>query len=77
MVCEACALTCHHVRCMGVVQALGALPYVIALDQETGSVAVAIGGSSSIADYVTDLLCSPASAESWLPDSFKQVGMLC
>lgn len=54
-------------------QALGAVPYVVVLDQETDSVVVAIRGSDSAADWVTDFLATPEPLDDWLPAAFCQV----
>lgn len=57
-------------------QALGALPYIVALDHDTKSVVVSIRGSVSTADWVTDFLGIPEQLEDWLPDAFKRVCVL-
>jgi hypothetical protein len=54
-------------------EALGVLPYIIALDRSTQSIVVAIRGTYSLADFVTGTVASPAEAESWLPPSLQQV----
>ena len=56
------------------VQALGALPYIVALDHETKSVVVSIRGSVSTADWVTDMLGVAERCDDWVPDSFREVG---
>lgn len=53
-------------------QALGALPYIVALDHATKSVVVAVRGSVSTADYVTDVLGVPERLDDWIPDSFRE-----
>ena len=54
-------------------QALGALPYIVALDHDTKSVVVSIRGSVSTADWVTDMLGVPERLDEWIPDSFREV----
>ena len=54
-------------------QALGALPYIVALDHATKSVVVAVRGTVSTADYVTDMLGVPERLDGWIPASFRQV----
>lgn len=49
------------------------LPYIVALDHDTKSVVVAIRGSVSSADWVTDMLGVPEPLGDWLPDSFRNV----
>ena len=60
-------------RLVDFLQALGVLPYIIALDHDTKSVVVAIRGSVSSADWVTDMLGVPEPLGDWLPDSFRRV----
>ncbi len=54
-------------------QALGALPYIVVLDHESKSVVVAIRGSVTSADWITDMLGVPERLDDWIPDSFREV----
>lgn len=58
-------------------RALSHLPYMIILDKEKKSVVVAIRGTQSIADLVTDAVVHPEPMESWVPQDYvKQHGAL-
>ncbi|GAB4819117.1 hypothetical protein N2152v2_006163 [Parachlorella kessleri] len=46
----------------------GVLPYIIMLDRPTKSVVLAVRGTVSMEDLITDLLSSPLDVSSWLPD---------
>ena len=46
---------------------------MLALDQPTKSIVVAVRGTMSVADMATDLLADPAPMDDWLPDSMTQV----
>ncbi|BDA42994.1 probable nuclear valosin-containing protein-like at C-terminar half [Coccomyxa sp. Obi] len=50
----------------------GALPYIVALDRRSRSVVVAVRGTWSMADCVTDIIALPKSADQWLPPSLQQ-----
>ncbi|CAL8469007.1 g8548 [Coccomyxa elongata] len=50
----------------------GALPYIVALDRVSRSVVVAVRGTWSLADCVTDIVAVPKPADSWLPPSLQQ-----
>ena len=52
---------------------LGTLPYIIALDRVSRSVVVAVRGTWSLADFVTDIIAVPHEADWWLPPSLQQV----
>jgi hypothetical protein len=54
-------------------QALGVLPYIIVLDHATKSVVLAIRGSASTADWVTDFMGVPEDAGGWISDQFRKV----
>ena len=54
-------------------QALGALPYTVALDHGAGAVVVAVRGTISVNDVVTDFLATPEALDGWLPAGFLQV----
>ena len=58
-------------------QALGALPYTVALDHEAGAVVVAVRGTISVNDVVTDFLATPEALDGWLPAGFLQVHCVC
>lgn len=49
----------------------GALPYFVAVDESTKSVVVAIRGTFSMEDTITDILYEPVNLEQWLPDYMK------
>ncbi|EIE27007.1 alpha/beta-hydrolase [Coccomyxa subellipsoidea C-169] len=51
---------------------LGTLPYIIALDRVSRSVVVAVRGTWSLADFVTDIVAVPHEADWWLPPSLQQ-----
>ncbi|KAK9847646.1 hypothetical protein WJX84_000251 [Apatococcus fuscideae] len=44
----------------------GCIPYFIAVDKSTKSVVLAIRGTLSLEDCLTDLLCEPAELDAWL-----------
>lgn len=46
---------------------------MLALDQPTKSIVVAVRGTMSVADMATDLLADPAPMDDWLPHSMTQV----
>ena len=46
---------------------------MLALDQPSKSIVVAVRGTMSVADMATDLLADPEPMEDWLPDSMSQV----
>ncbi|PRW33020.1 ubiquitin-like modifier-activating enzyme ATG7 isoform X1 [Chlorella sorokiniana] len=52
--------------------ALGAPPYIIALHRESRTVVLALRGSHSMADAVTDLMDRPVDICDWLPEGFRQ-----
>ncbi|DBA94054.1 TPA: hypothetical protein ACH3X1_001703 [Trebouxia sp. C0004] len=54
-------------------QALGDLPYMVALDRPTKSVVLSIRGTVSVADLATDMLADPEPMEEWLPDTMTEV----
>ena len=43
------------------------------LDHESKSVVVAIRGSVTSADWITDMLGVPERLDDWIPDSFREV----
>ncbi|KAL3137504.1 hypothetical protein ABBQ38_004792 [Trebouxia sp. C0009 RCD-2024] len=51
-------------------RALSHLPYMIILDKEKKKVVVAIRGTQSIADLVTDAVVHPEPMDSWVPQDF-------
>ncbi|BDA42995.1 probable Sn1-specific diacylglycerol lipase alpha [Coccomyxa sp. Obi] len=51
---------------------LGSLPYIVALDRVSRSVVVAVRGTWSLADFVTDVIAVPKPADWWLPPSLQQ-----
>ena len=51
---------------------LGTLPYIIALDRSTRAAVVAVRGTWSIADFITDIVALPQRADAWLPPSLCQ-----
>lgn len=51
----------------------GALPYIVALDRASRSVVVAVRGTWSLADCLTDIVAVPEPANQWLPPSLQQV----
>ncbi|CAL8469008.1 g8549 [Coccomyxa elongata] len=53
-------------------EALGSLPYIVALDRVSRSVVVAVRGTWSLADFVTDIIAVPKPADWWLPPSLQQ-----
>lgn len=55
-----------------ILQALGALPYIILLDHDSKSVVVSIRGSVTSADWITDMLGVPERLDDWIPDSFRE-----
>lgn len=57
-------------------QALGALPFAVALDHEGGAVVVSVRGTISVNDVVTDFLATPEALHDWLPAAFTQVGFM-
>ncbi|KAL6777560.1 hypothetical protein ACKKBG_A14745 [Auxenochlorella protothecoides x Auxenochlorella symbiontica] len=46
----------------------GALPYAIALHRESRSVVLALRGTVTMEDLITDLLSAPIDVSEWLPD---------
>ncbi len=48
------------------------MPYIIALDHKNKSVVVAIRGSASTEDFVTDFMGEPEDAGPWIPDGFRE-----
>ncbi|KAK9829311.1 hypothetical protein WJX72_005111 [[Myrmecia] bisecta] len=56
--------------------ALAHLPYMIVLDRPTRTVVVAIRGTVSIADLVTDAVVHPECINSWLPKGFRKKNRL-
>ncbi|KAL0022813.1 hypothetical protein WJX79_000883 [Trebouxia sp. C0005] len=58
-------------------QALGDLPYMLALDRPTKSVVLAIRGTVSVADLATDMLADPEPMEEWLPDTMTEEEESC
>ncbi|BDA43045.1 probable Sn1-specific diacylglycerol lipase alpha [Coccomyxa sp. Obi] len=53
-------------------QALAHLPYCIALDKKRKSVVVAIRGTMSMADVVTDAVVHPEGIDDWLPPALSK-----
>jgi len=45
----------------------------VVLDHESKSVVVAIRGSVTSADWITDMLGVPERLDDWIPDSFREV----
>ncbi|KAL0048262.1 hypothetical protein WJX82_011336 [Trebouxia sp. C0006] len=58
-------------------QALGDLPYMLALDRPTKSVVLSIRGTVSVADLATDMLADPEPMEEWLPDTMTEEEESC
>lgn len=50
------------------------LPYYIACDPSTRSVVLAIRGTLSMEDMVTDMLCEPASLDDWIRTVSRVLG---
>ena len=55
------------------VQALGAVPYLVTLDQASDTVVVSLRGSISAADWATNIVMTPELLGEWLPDALKEV----
>ncbi|KAK9811146.1 hypothetical protein WJX73_006499 [Symbiochloris irregularis] len=51
--------------------ALAHLPYMVALERDRKAVVLAIRGTSSLADVVTDAVVRPAPMQDWLPEQYK------
>jgi hypothetical protein len=49
----------------------GALPFYVAVDGPRRAVVVAVRGTFSIEDTVTDVLCLPVNVAGWLPPFMK------
>ncbi|KAK9805494.1 hypothetical protein WJX72_001323 [[Myrmecia] bisecta] len=50
------------------------LPYFIAVDRETRSVVIAIRGTLSLEDCLTDALCEPAELDDWIKEVHQGSG---
>ncbi|KAL3145874.1 hypothetical protein ABBQ38_015244 [Trebouxia sp. C0009 RCD-2024] len=55
-------------------QALAHLPYMVALDETSRSVVLAVRGTATMEDVITDSVAAPdlLDRSEWLPESFKQ-----
>jgi hypothetical protein len=49
----------------------GALPFYVAVDAPNRAVVVAVRGTFSIEDTITDVLCLPVNVAGWLPSYMK------
>lgn len=58
-----------HLNCSN--RVLSHLPYLIALDHSERAVVVAIRGTISVADLVTDVIVYPEVIDDWIPDTIK------
>lgn len=58
-----------HLNCSN--RVLSHLPYLIALDHSEKAVVIAIRGTISVADLVTDVVVYPEVIDDWIPESIK------